>query len=62
MLILGLNMFHADASAAIVQDGEVVFAIAEGIAADYTAIFERVLHITQVALRSLRNNTGRAGA
>src|SRR5215470_463988 len=29
MLILGLNMFHADASAAIVQDGEVVCAIAE---------------------------------
>src|SRR5438876_4015613 len=29
MLILGLNMFHADASAAIVQDGEVLFAIAE---------------------------------
>src|SRR5882724_10834989 len=29
MLILGLNMFHADASAAIVQDGEVDFAIAE---------------------------------
>ncbi len=29
MLILGLNMFHADASAAIVQDGKVVFAIAE---------------------------------
>jgi carbamoyltransferase len=29
MLILGLNMFHADASAAIVQDGEIVFAIAE---------------------------------
>ncbi|MFZ0760389.1 MAG: carbamoyltransferase C-terminal domain-containing protein [Candidatus Sulfotelmatobacter sp.] len=29
MLILGLNMFHADASAAIVDDGEVVFAIAE---------------------------------
>lgn len=29
MLILGLNMFHADASAAIVQDGEVAFAIAE---------------------------------
>src|ERR1700689_889124 len=29
MLILGLNMFHADASAALVQDGEVVFAIAE---------------------------------
>ena len=29
MLILGLNMFHADASAAIVQDGQVVFAIAE---------------------------------
>src|SRR5579864_4104502 len=29
MLILGLNMFHADASAAIVCDGEVVFAIAE---------------------------------
>ena len=29
MLILGLNMFHADASAALVQDGRVVFAIAE---------------------------------
>jgi carbamoyltransferase len=29
MLILGLNMFHADAAAAIVHDGEVVFAIAE---------------------------------
>jgi len=29
MLILGLNMFHADSSAAIIQDGEVVFAIAE---------------------------------
>src|SRR5262252_417234 len=29
MLILGLNMFHADASAAIIQDGEVKFAIAE---------------------------------
>lgn len=29
MLILGLNIFHADASAAIVQDGEVIFAIAE---------------------------------
>ncbi len=29
MLILGLNMFHADASAAIVLNGEVKFAIAE---------------------------------
>ncbi len=29
MLILGLNMFHADASAAILVDGEVKFAIAE---------------------------------
>jgi carbamoyltransferase len=29
MLILGLNMFHADASAAIIEDGKVVFAIAE---------------------------------
>jgi carbamoyltransferase len=29
MLILGLNMFHADASAAIVEDGKVLFAIAE---------------------------------
>jgi carbamoyltransferase len=29
MLILGLNMFHADSSAALVQDGEVVFATAE---------------------------------
>jgi carbamoyltransferase len=29
MLILGLNMFHADASAAIVCDGKIAFAIAE---------------------------------
>jgi carbamoyltransferase len=29
MLILGLNMFHADASAAIVQDGKILFAVAE---------------------------------
>jgi len=29
MLILGLNMFHADASVAIIQDGKIVFAIAE---------------------------------
>src|SRR5215813_14349095 len=29
MFILGLNMFHADASAAIVHDGKVAFAIAE---------------------------------
>ncbi|MFL6304346.1 MAG: carbamoyltransferase [Candidatus Sulfotelmatobacter sp.] len=29
MLILGLNMFHADASAAILLDGEVKFAVAE---------------------------------
>jgi carbamoyltransferase len=29
MVILGINMFHADASAAIVLDGEVKFAIAE---------------------------------
>jgi carbamoyltransferase len=29
MLILGLNLFHADASAALVQDGDVIFAIAE---------------------------------
>ncbi|HEX4485849.1 MAG TPA: carbamoyltransferase C-terminal domain-containing protein [Terriglobales bacterium] len=29
MLILGLNMFHADASAAIIHDGDVIFAVAE---------------------------------
>jgi len=29
MIILGLNMFHADASAALIVDGEVKFAIAE---------------------------------
>ena len=29
MLILGLNMFHADSSAAIVEDGKILFAIAE---------------------------------
>src|SRR5271170_4898886 len=29
MLILGLNMFHADSSAAIVGDGKILFAVAE---------------------------------
>jgi len=29
MLILGLNMFHADASAAIIEDGKIRFAVAE---------------------------------
>lgn len=29
MLVLGLNMFHADSSAAIIQDGKVLFAISE---------------------------------
>ncbi|MGA9354260.1 MAG: carbamoyltransferase C-terminal domain-containing protein [Terriglobales bacterium] len=29
MLILGLNMFHADSSAAIVDDGKILFAVAE---------------------------------
>lgn len=29
MLILGLNMFHADASAAIIDDGKILFAVAE---------------------------------
>ncbi len=29
MLILGLNMFHADASAAVVEDGKILFAVAE---------------------------------
>jgi len=29
MLILGLNMFHADASAAMVEDGKILFAVAE---------------------------------
>lgn len=31
MLILGLNMFHADASAAIVDDGKILFAVGENI-------------------------------
>jgi carbamoyltransferase len=29
MLILGLNMFHADSSATIMQDGKILFAVAE---------------------------------
>ncbi len=29
MLILGLNMFHADSSAAIIHDGKILFAVAE---------------------------------
>jgi len=29
MLVLGLNMFHADASAAIIENGKILFAVAE---------------------------------
>ena len=29
MLVLGLNLFHADSSAALIKDGEVVYAVAE---------------------------------
>jgi carbamoyltransferase len=29
MLILGLNMFHADSSAAVIEDGKILFAVAE---------------------------------
>jgi carbamoyltransferase len=29
MLVLGLNLFHADSSAAIIKDGEIVYAVAE---------------------------------
>ena len=40
------------------QIGDFLLPIAEGAAADYTAVFKGVLHITQVALRNLRNTTG----
>jgi carbamoyltransferase len=67
MLILGLNMFHADASAAIIQDGKVVFAIAEerlnrikhyagfpalAVKACLDAVGARVTDIDQVAVGS----------
>ena len=55
MLILGLNMFHADASAAIVQDGKVVFAIAE-------ERLNRVKHYAGFPARAIQACLSAAGA
>lgn len=55
MLILGLNMFHPDASAAVVQDGEVVFAIAE-------ERLNRVKHYGGVPLLSIKACLDAVGA
>ena len=29
MLILGLNLFHADSSAALIEDGKIIFSLEE---------------------------------
>lgn len=55
MLILGLNMFHGDASAAIIKDGEVLFAIAE-------ERLNRVKHYGGVPALSIRACLDAAGA
>ena len=52
MLVLGLNMFHADASAAIIQDGEVIFAIAEDC--DSKSIALSTTSLTSPALTTVR--------
>ena len=55
MLILGLNMFHPDASAAVMQDGEVVFAIAE-------ERLNRVKHYGGIPLLSIKACLDAVGA
>jgi len=55
VLILGLNMFHADASAAIVQDGKVIFAIAE-------ERLNRIKHYAGFPARSIQACLDAAGA
>ena len=47
MLILGINLFHGDASAAIVKDGKVLFAVAE-------ERLNRVKHFGGVPVLSIR--------
>jgi carbamoyltransferase len=54
MLILGLNMHHADASAALVADGEVTFAVAE-------ERLNRVKHYGGVPVRAIRACLDAAG-
>jgi carbamoyltransferase len=55
MLVLGLNLFHADASAAIVQDGKVVFAIAE-------ERLNRVKHFAGFPVRAVKACLDHVGA
>jgi carbamoyltransferase len=54
MLVLGLNLFHADSSAAIIKDGEVVYAVAE-------ERLNRVKHyggIPKLAIRACLDHVG----
>jgi len=39
------------------QIADFLLPIAEGVSGDHPAVFKGVLHITQVALRNLRNTT-----
>src|SRR5271169_7186563 len=55
MLVLGLNMFHADASAAILQDGKVLFAIAE-------ERLNRIKHFGGLPVLAIRACLAAAGA
>ena len=47
MLVLGLNLFHSDASAAILHDGDVIFAIAE-------ERLNRIKHFGGIPVRAIR--------
>jgi len=55
MLVLGLNVFHPDASAAILQDGKVLFAIAE-------ERLNRVKHYGGLPVEAIRACLAAAGA
>lgn len=54
MRVLGLNLFHSDASAALIENGEVVFAVAE-------ERLNRVKHFAGVPVRSIRACLDAAG-
>lgn len=55
MLVLGLNMYHSDSSAALVQDGVVVFAVAE-------ERINRVKHYGGFPTQAIRKCLDAAGA
>jgi len=54
MLILGLNMFHADASAAIAEDGKILFAVAEERLTFNTLLLGRIATPTSAGKSNMR--------